>query len=133
MKYGRVEVYVHSDEVTQNKGACIVRIQCQSEAAARTEEFKEFCEKAAMRHYAADVVGVEVDELFPELAEERKTLEKALREQVVVTGVQVLQLQLGGFEFGSEKGVRLQTADPGPEGFAVVKSEEEIRAAFDSM
>lgn len=123
MKYGRVETYVHSDEVTENKGACIVSVRCQSEAAARTAEFKKFCEKAAMRHYAAAVVGVPVDEVFPEMAEDKADLEKALKEQIVITGVTVMQLQHDGFHYGTCKAGET-------EGFAVMHSDEELEEIF---
>ena len=37
---GRVEVYVHSDNCTENKGAAIVTVLCESDFAARTNVFK---------------------------------------------------------------------------------------------
>ena len=102
-KYGRVECYVHSDDVTENKGACIVRVQCQSEAAARTDEFKEFAKKVAHRNYAAKVVGVEVEVLFPELTWEQVMLEKALREKIAISGIEYVDLQGGGIGYGPYK------------------------------
>lgn len=39
---GRIEVYVHSDQVTPNKGMGAIEVCSQTDFAARTEEFIEF-------------------------------------------------------------------------------------------
>jgi len=95
MKNGRVEVYVHSDEVTENKGACIVRVVCQSEAASRTEQFREFAKRAAYLCYAASHTDMDVFELFPEFAEQRLELMKELKEEIHIEDAQVVRLQDG--------------------------------------
>ena len=137
MKNGRVECYIHSDEVTENKGACIVRVVCRSEAAARTEEFKAFAKRAAYLAYAASHTDMDLFELFPDFAEERSRLMSELREEIFVEDIQVIMLQ-GGQSIesrlsGEKGGVSINTADPGPEGFAVMHSKEEIKEIFEQL
>ena len=136
MKNGRVECYIHSDDVTENKGACIVRVVTQSEAAARTQKFKEFAKRAAYLAYAASHTDMDMYELFPDFAEERSRLMSELREEIFVEDIQVIMLQ-GGPSVESrlrgEKGVEIHTADPGPEGFAVMHSREEMKDFFEQF
>ena len=49
MRAGRIEVYVHSDSATENKGACVLAVVAKSDFAARTEAFIGFARKAADR------------------------------------------------------------------------------------
>jgi translation elongation factor EF-Ts len=96
----RVEVYVHSDSITENKGAIIIKVVTTTDFAARTDMFKAFAHKAAMLAYgalpmrnymAASDVWSMVIAKFPELEEERKQLERELREPVTVTHMALLR------------------------------------------
>lgn len=44
---GRMEVYLHSDGLTQNKGGCLVRVRTQTDFAAKNKEFIEFSKDVA--------------------------------------------------------------------------------------
>lgn len=90
---GRVEIYVHSDSTTKNKGACVVRVLCQSEAGSRTEEFIDFCSKVAMLSYGVNSENwEEVTKEYPSLNETKKELEGILHESVSVDEIKILLL-----------------------------------------
>ena len=57
MKTGRVETYIHKDDVTENKGAAIVCVTCDSDFAAKTEEFIEFSKEVAKMAYGASFMN----------------------------------------------------------------------------
>lgn len=94
---GRVEVYVHSDLHTKNKGGAMVLVTSQTDFAAKTQMFIEFAKKCAKMFYAAshahknptweDVVGI-----FPDLIEEKAALETELREKIAVVGSAILTI-----------------------------------------
>ena len=100
---GRIEVYMHSDSVTEHKGAAFVRVLTDTDFAARTDEFKTFASDCAKYAYGAllDVdcaylsgpsVWKQIVEKFPHLDEQRKLLERELRERISVTEVAILKL-----------------------------------------
>ena len=98
---GRIEVYVHSDSTTENKGAIAVKVTTTTDFAARTDVFKAFAKKAAMLTYgalpmrnyvAASDIWHMVIAKFPELEDERKQVERELKEPVTVCGVALLRL-----------------------------------------
>lgn len=47
MKPGRIEAYVHSDRITENKAGVLVKLTCDTDFAAKTDEFKAFATKVA--------------------------------------------------------------------------------------
>jgi len=53
MKNGRIETYLHSDNVTENKGGAIVCVSCSSDFAARTDQFIGYVKRVAKMAYAA--------------------------------------------------------------------------------
>jgi len=81
MRAGRIEVYVHSDSATENKGACVLAVVAKSDFAARTEAFIGFARKAAAGAWA-DVAAA-----FPEIEGERAALSAALKEPVEVCDI----------------------------------------------
>lgn len=90
---GRIEVYVHSDTVTENKGGCIVKVTCETDFGARTDKFKAFAKKCAQYCYGAgseDWAKVTDSRTFPELELLRKDLEKELGEKVTVQDITLL-------------------------------------------
>lgn len=90
---GRIEIYVHSDSVTENKGGCMVRVRCETDFAARTQQFKDFAGRCAKLCYGAgseDWKVVTDSRTFPELERERKELEQALGEDVTVSQIVLL-------------------------------------------
>lgn len=82
---GRIETYVHSDSVTPNKGGTMVKVSCQTDFAARTDEFIAFCKRVAKMCYAsAETDWEKVIEVFPDLETERATLSQTLREKIAI-------------------------------------------------
>jgi len=100
---GRIEIYRHSDSATENKGAAIVRVLTETDFAAQTDGFKTFAHDCAKYAYGAllDVdcaylsgpsVWKQIVEKFPHLDEQRKLLERELKERITVTEVAILKL-----------------------------------------
>jgi hypothetical protein len=90
---GRVETYTHSDGTTENKGVCVVRIDCQSEFGAKVEAFKAFCKHAAMLCYGAQSeIWADVIVMFPELEQERLDLEEVLKEKITIKRIVIVTL-----------------------------------------
>jgi hypothetical protein len=93
LKHGRIEVYMHSDISTQNKGGCLVRVMCLSEPGSKTDEFKAFCKQAAMLCYGAGARSWKnTIEMFPELETKRAVLQDTLKEPVKVTKIATVTL-----------------------------------------
>jgi len=90
---GRTETYKHSDGTTENKGVCVVKIECQSEFGAKVEAFKTFCKHAAMLCYGAQSeIWADVIVMFPELEQERLDLEKVMKEKITVKRIVIVTL-----------------------------------------
>jgi translation elongation factor EF-Ts len=90
---GRVETYTHSDGTTQNKGCCIIRIDCQSEFGAKVEAFKAFCKHAAMLCYGAQSeIWADVIAMFPDLEQERLKLEEVMKEKITIKRIVIVTL-----------------------------------------
>ncbi len=88
---GRVEAYVHSDKAVQNKGACIVEIDCETDFCARTEQFVEFSKKVAKMIYAFNGWNSAVESM-PELKEELKSLSESLGEEITISDYFIINL-----------------------------------------
>jgi translation elongation factor EF-Ts len=90
---GRIETYIHSDNITPNKGGVLIYVKCDTDFAARTPEFIEFSEMAAKRVYGADALSWEdTIAVFPDMEERRIELQKKIRETVAVEAIQILKL-----------------------------------------
>ena len=90
---GRIETYTHSDNTTPNKGGIIVKVECDTDFAAKTPEFIAFCRLVARRAYGASaVVWEDVTNAFPELADELNSLEKLLKEKIRISEIVILRL-----------------------------------------
>jgi len=93
LKHGRVEIYLHSDITTKNKGGCLVRVMCLSEPGSRTDEFINFCKQAAMLCYGSGARSWKSTiEMFPELETKRVALQDLLKEPVKVTKIATVTL-----------------------------------------
>lgn len=91
---GRIECYLHSDNSTQHKGACVVKVSTQTDFATKGDEFIEFCKECAKFAYAAQSENwCDVVEVFPFLDDKRKALIKDLKEEIVIE-----QIKLFGFD-----------------------------------
>jgi translation elongation factor EF-Ts len=90
---GRIDHYLHSDAVTRNKGGALVKIICDTDFAARTDEFIMFGSKVAKFAYAASATcWNDIAEVYPELAVEWEQLCKKLRERIEIVSVVVMKL-----------------------------------------
>ncbi len=95
---GRIESYIHSDSLTSNKGGVIVKITCDTDFGAKTEEFIEFCKYTAKLCYAANIWGPVTDyanfliEIDPEYLTKLQDLEKKLKENINVVEIHKLEL-----------------------------------------
>lgn len=103
---GRVETYTHSDSHTLSKGCCVVRVLCETDFAAKTDEFKAFAARVARLAYATHVAeGVGCNEVpawyvtwesvvktYPEMAQEKADIGAKLRESVTVDDAVVMTL-----------------------------------------
>jgi translation elongation factor EF-Ts len=90
---GRIETYVHSDTLTPNKGAAVVKVVCDTDFAAKTPAFVDFAKRCARMAYAASSTSwAGVQELFPDLEDARQELAQALHERVEVAEIQLVHL-----------------------------------------
>lgn len=91
---GRVESYIHSDSLTAGKGGCLVRVSCQTDFAARTDDFISFCRQAARQAFAAGAESWdEVSRIFPDAEAARIALEAGIKEKVTIGPICILRLE----------------------------------------
>lgn len=67
MANGRIQSYLHSDRSTENKGGCMVRVECETDFAARTPEFIQFTQEVAQVAYAVGGLTMPGDQRSQEL------------------------------------------------------------------
>ena len=90
---GRIETYIHSDNITPNKGGVLIYVKCDTDFAARTPEFIEFSKLAAKRAFASGAENWNAAaDLFPDVEDARIELEKKLRETVTVEDIRILNI-----------------------------------------
>ena len=90
---GRIETYIHSDNITPNKGGVLIYVKCDTDFAARTPEFIEFSKLATKRAFASGAEDWnDVADLFPDVEDARIELEKKLRETVTVEDIRILNI-----------------------------------------
>lgn len=93
MSTGRIECYVHSDSITENKGACVIRVKTKTDFATKGDDFIEFCRECAKYAYASQSeIWNEVIELFPFLEDKRVNLTRELKEDVLITEIKLFQI-----------------------------------------
>jgi translation elongation factor EF-Ts len=103
MVAGRIETYIHSDSITENKGVAIVKVIAVTDFASRTPVFKAFAHDAALHVYAAlahtrspFVAGPEMWSMviakYPALEDQRIGLEHELGEVVRITEIAIMRL-----------------------------------------
>ena len=90
---GRVEVYVHSDKITNNKGMAAVKVSCDTDFCAKTEEFKAFTSELAKLAYGAEKDTFEdVCSVFPNIKEKLDILRDSLKENIVVEEISIMKI-----------------------------------------
>ena len=89
----RIETYVHSDSLTENKGAAMVRVLSQTDFAARTERFSKFAKACARYAYAASTEAwEELVKEYPDIEHQRLELQTELKETITVDQIRILTL-----------------------------------------
>lgn len=90
---GRIETYTHSDSITQNKGAAVVKVECDTDFAARTPGFMAFAQTVAKYAYGAGATTWEgLIDVFPDLEVLRVDLAKELKEKIRVSEIIIVTL-----------------------------------------
>lgn len=90
---GRIECYLHSDNITPNKGACVVKVSTQTDFATKGDDFIKFCKECAKFSYAAQSENwIDVVELFPFLNKNRDKLVKELKESIIIEEIKIIKL-----------------------------------------
>ena len=90
---GRIESYIHSDNVVPNKGGCLVEVRCQTDFASKTDEFTAFAREVAKLMYAYGARNwTELVEHRPDLETNRGELEQQLKEAIRIGTVVTLRL-----------------------------------------
>lgn len=91
LKAGRIETYIHSDNTTVNKAGVLVKVLCETDFAAKTDEFITFSKTIAL--YSCGIEATEYSVLiseYPEIEEQRVGLENILKEKVEVAEIMLL-------------------------------------------
>ncbi len=90
---GRVESYIHCDNITANKGGAMVRVNCDTDFAARTPGFVSFSKLCAIRAYASGATTYEgLIDMFPDVEESRVDLSRSLKEKIDVDMISIISL-----------------------------------------
>ena len=90
---GRIESYIHSDNVVPNKGGCLVEVRCQTDFASKTDEFIAFAREVAKVMYAYGAENWEdLVEHRPDFETNRCELEQQLKEEIRIGPVVTLRL-----------------------------------------
>lgn len=84
MKPGRIEVYIHSDMTTQNKGVGVFQLISETDFVTKDEVFLEVCKRGAMLAFAIGARSWE--DLTTEQARIMYDVTKALNDLEVYLG-----------------------------------------------
>lgn len=88
---GRIETYTHSDASIQNKCGAMVRVTCQSEQGAKTEEFIGFCKDVAKYACGFDMnTWDNLVSMYPEIDIEKDEIQSILKEKIQVQEILLL-------------------------------------------
>jgi translation elongation factor EF-Ts len=88
---GRIESYIHSDKSVPNKAGALIRVACQTDFAARTDEFIAFSAKAAKLAFASGAeTWDDIVAMFPDIETERDELQKVIKEKITVDQIALL-------------------------------------------
>jgi hypothetical protein len=88
---GRIETYLHSDISIQNKCGSMVRITCQSEQGAKTEEFIGFCKDVAKYSCGFNKDRwIDLIEVYPDIEVKKNEIQKILKEKIEIKDILLL-------------------------------------------
>jgi len=89
---GRVECYIHSDNSSENKGGAIIKLSCDTDFAARTDEFIKFTKELAKLAYGAGKEDfISICEIFPQIKTWFVALKAELHENIEVLEIKVMK------------------------------------------
>jgi translation elongation factor EF-Ts len=92
-RFGRIESYNHSDSITQNKGGSLVKVTCDSEAGARTNEFIRFARMVARYAYAASAGSWDaIVAVYPAMDQDLLRIRAVLNENITVDEVVIMKV-----------------------------------------
>lgn len=83
----RIESYIHSDSVTENKAGALVKVSAQTDFATKTEEFKTFSQKVAKLACGMQTDDVQLLLDSTDLSEDLENLKKNLKEEVNIVEI----------------------------------------------
>lgn len=96
---GRIEAYLHSDASVQNKLGSLVEVTCDTDFAARTPVFTDFCKLVAMLAcgYQTDSWN-ELCNLHLDLLEKKGKVEEELNEKIEVQQIVLMKPTIRGLD-----------------------------------
>lgn len=106
---GRIETYTHSDASLQNKCGSIVRVTCQSEQGAKTEEFIGFCKDVAKYACSFDMdTWDKLVSIYPDIGVKKDEIQKVLKEKIQVQEIILLAVtpKVVKFDYEATKAVK---------------------------
>ena len=90
---GRIETYIHSDKSVPNKAGAMIRVACQTDFAARTDEFAAFAKSAAKMAFASSAeTWADVVSTFPQIELDREELSKAVKEKIEIDQIVIMSV-----------------------------------------
>lgn len=90
---GRIEVYIHSDNTTENKGAAMVKVITETKFALKSKEFKRFTKELAKLSYASGKTDfILICEMFPQIKDWFLALKRELHESIDIVEIKFLKL-----------------------------------------
>jgi elongation factor Ts len=94
---GYIACYEHSDNATKNKAAAMVKVTCQTDFAAKTEEFVSFCQRIAKLACGFQIEDTKafleiIENDFEDLAADLDALRTDLKENIEIAAIRVMKL-----------------------------------------
>lgn len=97
---GRIEYYIHSCNGTENKGASLVEITCQTEEGAKHSSFKEFAKEVATLAYVYQASDWEdICCLCPPVRKRKESVEQKIKEKIEIKKIVVMNLADNNISF----------------------------------
>ena len=88
---GRIETYTHSDKSVPNKGGAMVRVNCVTDFAARTDQFINFSKAVAKMAFASQAATWEdLIAAYPDLEDHRIEVSDTIREKVTIDQIALM-------------------------------------------
>lgn len=90
---GRIETYTHSDKSVPNKGGAMIRANCKTDFAARTDQFITFSREVAKMAFAFGANDWDtLVAAYPEIEDHRKEVADAIGERITVDQIVLMNV-----------------------------------------